>query len=397
MISKKIYNDEYAPGIATYGINGKTGDQGANGNSIFYTSFDIYNNTGNSMEMFIQKIRNKMLPVHNSNIILDREYQKGDYFFDNNGNIYRLDNIDDIINPSGGNASEVWTTYLTLCGRMNTSTTDTYINKTANGRLNINNDYQGMDLIINNIGYNVEDTNYVLRIISDNPNSENKIEFITLSAINGYNISEQFKIYYDTALNSYHIQTTGPLLIDAQVKIKESGNNVNIDGYSPVVINETPITSFYNICQGITFKWYYDGDTDYGKIQKLEFNAPLIATDTNANIFWKNIKDDIKIKIVFKATYDPLNATVADYENALPADRIYTHITTLKKEFNWRDDNIQLPEETIRLDDIGKRQLNFVTKYRDYDIEIITISLIYNTEIFMKLLPPGDLSTIINT
>ena len=63
MISKKIYNDEYAPGIATYGINGKTGDQGANGNSIFYTSFDIYNNTGNSMEMFIQKIRNKMLPV----------------------------------------------------------------------------------------------------------------------------------------------------------------------------------------------------------------------------------------------------------------------------------------------------------------------------------------------
>ena len=24
MISKKIYNDEYAPGIATYGINGKT-------------------------------------------------------------------------------------------------------------------------------------------------------------------------------------------------------------------------------------------------------------------------------------------------------------------------------------------------------------------------------------
>jgi len=26
MISKKIYNNEYAPGIATYGINGKTGD-----------------------------------------------------------------------------------------------------------------------------------------------------------------------------------------------------------------------------------------------------------------------------------------------------------------------------------------------------------------------------------
>ena len=140
MISKKIYNDEYAPGIATYGINGKTGEQGANGNSIFYTSFDIYNNTGNSMEMFIQKIRNKMLPVHNSNIILDREYQKGDYFFDNNGNIYRLDNIDEIINPTSDNASSIWTSYLTLCGKMNTSSTDAYISKASNGRLNINND-----------------------------------------------------------------------------------------------------------------------------------------------------------------------------------------------------------------------------------------------------------------
>jgi hypothetical protein len=50
MISKKIYNNEYAPGIATYGINGKQGESGENGNSIFYTSFDIYNNTGKSME-----------------------------------------------------------------------------------------------------------------------------------------------------------------------------------------------------------------------------------------------------------------------------------------------------------------------------------------------------------
>ena len=31
MISKKIYNDEYAQCIATYGINGENGEQGANG------------------------------------------------------------------------------------------------------------------------------------------------------------------------------------------------------------------------------------------------------------------------------------------------------------------------------------------------------------------------------
>lgn len=392
MISKKIYNDEYAPGIATYGINGKTGDQGANGNSIFYTSFDIYNNTGNSMEMFIQKIRNKMLPVHNSTIILDREYQKGDYFFDNNGNIYRLDNIDDIINPSGGNTSGVWTSYLTLCGKMNTSSTDAYISKAANGRLNINNDYQGMDLIINNIGYNVDNTNYTLRIISDSPNSENKIEFICLSAINGYNISDQLNIFYDTALNAYHIKTNGPLFIDSEVKIKKSGNNVNIDGYSPVVINETPLTSFYNICQDFEFQYYIDGDSDYGKIKKLGFTAPMIAENINANIFWKKIKNMITLKIVFRATYDPINVTEADYDNALPSDQVYTHIRPLSKEFNWNDE-VQPWEETIKTEDIGYKALNFVTKYRDYDIEIISISLIYNTEIFTKF-TRKDLSTI---
>lgn len=392
MISKKIYNDEYAPGIATYGINGETGDQGANGNSIFYTSFDIYNNTGNSMEMFIQKIRNKMLPVHNSNIILDREYQKGDYFFDNNGNIYRLDNIDEIINPTSDNASSIWTSYLTLCGKMNTSSTDAYISKASNGRLNINNDYQGMDLIINNIGYGVDDTNYVLRIISDSPNSENKIEFICLSAINGYNISDQLNIFYDTALNAYHLKTEGPLLIDSEVKIKKSGSNVNIDGYSPVVINETPITSFYNICQDFEFQYYINGDSDYGKIKKLGFTAPIVSKNVNANIFWKKIKNMITLKIVFRATYDPINVTEADYDNALPSDQVYTHIRLLSKEFGWND-TLQPWTETINTEDIGHKALNFVTKYRDYDIEIISISLIYNTEIFTKFVRK-DLSTI---
>ena len=66
---------------------------------------------------------------------------------------------------------------------------------------------------------------------------------------------------------------------------------VNIDGYSPVVINETPITSFYNICQDFEFQYYIDGDSDYGKIKKLGFTAPIVSKNVNANIFWKKIKN----------------------------------------------------------------------------------------------------------
>ena len=73
---------------------------------------------------------------------------------------------------------------------MNSSSTNSFINKSANGRLNINNDYQGMDIIINNIGYNEDDSTYALRIMSDNTNSDNKVEFLCLTAINGYNVTD---------------------------------------------------------------------------------------------------------------------------------------------------------------------------------------------------------------
>ena len=189
MISKKIYNNEYAPGIATYGLNGQTGEAGQNGNSIFYTSFDIFNNTGNGMTKFCQCIKAKLLPIHNSTQELSRDYQNGDYFFDNNGNIYCMNNIDSILQGTADNYS-VWSDYLVICGRMNTSTTNSFINKSANGRLNINNDYQGMDIIINNIGYNEDESTYALRIMSDNTNSDNKVEFLCLTAINGYNVTD---------------------------------------------------------------------------------------------------------------------------------------------------------------------------------------------------------------
>jgi len=118
----------------------------------------------------------------------------------------------------------------------------------------------------------------------------------------------------------------------------------------------------------------------------------MIAENINANIFWKKIKNMITLKIVFRATYDPINVTEADYDNALPSDQVYTHIRPLSKEFNWNDE-VQPWEETIKTEDIGYKALNFVTKYRDYDIEIISISLIYNTEIFTKF-TRKDLSTI---
>ena len=46
ILSQKFNNYDYAPGIATYGIDGKTGDTGYDGNIIYYTDYDITGSLG---------------------------------------------------------------------------------------------------------------------------------------------------------------------------------------------------------------------------------------------------------------------------------------------------------------------------------------------------------------
>jgi len=41
LISQKFNNYNYAPGIATYGIDGKTGKSGEDGNNIYFTDYII--------------------------------------------------------------------------------------------------------------------------------------------------------------------------------------------------------------------------------------------------------------------------------------------------------------------------------------------------------------------
>ena len=47
LISQKFNNYNYAPGIATYGVDGKTGITGNDGNNIYFTDCDLINDTDN--------------------------------------------------------------------------------------------------------------------------------------------------------------------------------------------------------------------------------------------------------------------------------------------------------------------------------------------------------------
>ena len=58
-VSQRFHNETYAPGIATYGINGKTGEQGLPGTSMFFTDYSL----PGELLQFAQKITSRKLPI----------------------------------------------------------------------------------------------------------------------------------------------------------------------------------------------------------------------------------------------------------------------------------------------------------------------------------------------
>ena len=90
LISQKFNNYNYAPGIATYGIDGKTGITGNDGNNIYFTDCDLINDYDNkNLNALVELLRGNYLPVKGSTTIITRPYKNDDLFFDQNGIIYK--------------------------------------------------------------------------------------------------------------------------------------------------------------------------------------------------------------------------------------------------------------------------------------------------------------------
>lgn len=86
---KGSVNESYAPGQALPGINGNIGLSGNNGNSIYFSSFDLDNSY--YIELALQKIENNYILSNDSTIQLtDRPYILNDIILTNTGNCYKL-------------------------------------------------------------------------------------------------------------------------------------------------------------------------------------------------------------------------------------------------------------------------------------------------------------------
>lgn len=72
------------------------------------------------------------------------------------------------------------------------------------------------------------------------------IHFLDMRAITQQAEDARLKIFYDTNLGAYHIQSDKPLLIDADLKVGRS-STTDFDEYSSVMIDDNPVTTFKKI------------------------------------------------------------------------------------------------------------------------------------------------------
>ena len=209
-VSQRLHNNTYAPGIATYGIDGKTGDMGLPGTSMFFTDFDL--TKPEEFKEFANKITSRMLPIKIQEIVLDRKYVNGDNFVTMKGDVYLLLDINKLSLDSMNNnlSQNEIINYFTKIGNFSKkdisdifSQNDNNIqtNKlTLTDSLDITNDSEAL-LSINKINKGI-----------------GQVDFINMNALYGSTANMNFNISYDNTLKAFKLDSKYPIVIDSNFR-----------------------------------------------------------------------------------------------------------------------------------------------------------------------------------
>lgn len=273
ILSQRYHNYNYAPGVATYGIDGKTGEVGNDGNNIYYTDYTIKpdNESSRDLEELLEKITSGYMPIKNVNIPINRPYkagdlENGDLFFDRDGIIYRLINKDFDKKQSINEAT--YTKYFKIVGQINIYEDQNFFDFSPN-RLILNSKYTGYD-IINTPGIDTStikrhiDTNSTVNIISSVVDENDNIEMVRMQSIDDVDIEDgQMTLYYKTTDNAYFIESNKPMVINGDLKVLSNNNLSNeFDDYSTVLTSDDTITYFKYLCDKLKYSIIYDDQTN---------------------------------------------------------------------------------------------------------------------------------------
>lgn len=296
MITRKTHNYDYAPGIATYGLAGETGETGLNGNNLFYTNYDVTDDT--DVQNLLYKLKNKQAPLKNSNDVIAREYQSGDYFFTTDGKIFRLDNY--------SSSESYQNVKFTLIGRIlieNTVLSNITYNQ---GRLTLDSsNYKGFDIDLVGNSDSLINDDAAMNIVSAKADSDNRINFMQLTAVDIDNLSNgDFKIYYSVSDQAYFLESNKPIILNSStIKVNDDTESVDYDNYSEIVTKSFPLTRFKQYCE----------DSSYSNASIYVSNAAWTAFyDASAGMFVKTYtQSGQQIKSLKDCTWDSTNKVIA--------------------------------------------------------------------------------------
>ena len=282
IISEKYHNYDYAPGIPTYGIDGKDGKSGMNGISLFVCQHDITNDVG--LREFGRAILQNLDMSLGGAVKINRDYIEGDSFLFTNCEIWKIKDIVELKKIAAINqlTTDNFSQYLERVGRINmTTTTDGII--TSGDRLLLDNTrYKGF--VINNAGLSNNDLPSLeapFTIMSNDTDNDDNIQFIDLKSIFSNATDSELKIYYDTNTKAYHIYSDRPILFDCDLKVSNTTSD-EFDEYSAIITKENNITSFIAFC---------NGDTDTDGI-RYDISVNSYVQETNPSVVALDIVDD---------------------------------------------------------------------------------------------------------
>lgn len=360
-ISQRFHNDTYAPGIATYGIQGKDGEQGTPGTSLFFSEYSL---PGEYLD-FVRKITSRMLPVKKQQIQLKRKFVNGDQFVDPTGKVYLLMDINQLIRDINNGTNQTWSNEkLKYIGKFNsTDNSDIFSDTNNSGTL------RAHKFIISDDNKTATGSG-LLTVSHINKDTDNDINFINLESLYSGQHDMNLDIKFSKKYNGFMISSKYPVYLNANVYTKFNNTNNTNNDYSPVYTTadnkSKPITDYIASVKDLSCKLdasiysYTKKDASviyYGVVYKISFVADDNESDTNQ---WND----------FVSTYDNGN-TVIHFQNKDHSD--FIKVMPSIRDYNFRQDY-----DYVKLNDL-------INKVQYTDLPNVAISVINGIEAYVNI------------
>ena len=363
-ISQRFHNDTYAPGIATYGIQGKDGEQGTPGTSLFFSEYSLSGEPDNSSEYreFASKITSRMLPVKHKEIQLKRKYVNGDQFVDPSGQVYRLKDINQLIIDIN-NGTNLEQGILEYIGKFNSIKNSDIFNDNSNSGI-----LRAHKFIISDDSKTAIGSG-LLTVSHTTKDTDNDINFINLESLYSGQHDMNLDIKFSKKYNGFMISSKYPIYLNANVYTKFNDSNNSNNEYSPVYTTadnkSKTITDYIATTKDLrcdidaSIYSYTKKDTSiiyYGVIYKISFGQ---KDDTNSKQ-WED----------FVNTYDNGN-TIIHFQNKEHSD--FTTVIPTIQNYNFRQDY-----DYVKLNDL-------INTVQYNDLPNVAISVINGIEAYVNI------------